>query len=68
MWQCKKRSPLALEVGKIFSIFSFLVLVLTFTLTLPSPANADDFSPPVFHYWHMWTDASGVSHLTKLQP
>jgi len=67
MFQCKKTSPIALEAGKIFTIFSFLVLALTFTLILPSPANAAGISPPIFHYWHMWTDVNGVSHLMKCE-
>lgn len=55
-----------LEAGKVFTIFSFLVITLTLTLILPSPANADS-TPPIFRYWHVWTDANGISHQTKCE-
>jgi hypothetical protein len=57
----------ALEAGEIFITFVLLMLAFIVALSLPSPANAAENPPPVFHYWHMWTDTNGVSHLSKCE-
>ncbi len=67
MLRCKKLARIVLKAGKFFTVFSFLLLALTFPQAPPSPANASDASPPVFHYWHVWTDTNGVSHQTKCE-
>ena len=56
-----------LEAGEIFITFVLLMLAFIVALSLPSPANAAENPPPVFHYWHMWTDTNGVSHLSKCE-
>ena len=65
--QCKKIPRIARRAGKILTVFSFPLLALTLSPILPSQADADNTSPPALNYWHVWTDADGVSHQTKCE-
>jgi hypothetical protein len=44
---------------------SSFFLALVFAVILVGPVCADGPTPPIFHYWHMWTDNKGVSHMTR---
>ncbi len=67
MLQCKETLRIALEAGKIITVLWFLLFVLSVAQILPVQANASDPSPPIFSYWHVWTDMNGVSHQTKCE-
>jgi hypothetical protein len=43
--------------------FAVPFLVQAFVVIGPWSGRADDKTPPAFHYWHMWTDDKGVSHV-----
>jgi hypothetical protein len=53
--------------ARLFWNLSLPVLPLVFALILPWSAMADEKEPPAFHYWHMWTDKNGVSHMGVLK-
>jgi hypothetical protein len=63
----KKTARIAPQAWKIFTAFSFLMPALIVAQIVATPADAYAESPPAFHYWHMWTDANGVSHATKCE-
>ena len=43
-----------------------LVSGMLIILAAQAPATAADDPPkPVYHYWHNWTDAAGVTHMTQ---
>jgi hypothetical protein len=67
IFNCKKAPCIVPQATKILMILSFVVFAVAFSPILPSPAMADDASRPAIHYWHMWTDAKGVSHLAKCE-
>ncbi|ACB94945.1 cupin [Beijerinckia indica] len=41
-----------------------IVILLSLLPPLPLLA-AEELERPVFHYWHNWTDATGVTHMTR---